>query len=48
MLGLDHIAIIVSSEESLRFYERLGFKESKIIDRSYDTVVFMECVGIAL
>lgn len=48
MLGLDHIAIIVSSEESLRFYEKLGFKESKRIERSYDTVVFMECGSITL
>ena len=43
MVVLDHIALIVSSEKSLRFYEKLGFKESKRIDRSYDTVVFMEC-----
>ncbi len=48
MLGLDHIAIIVSSDESLRFYEKLGFSESKRIERSYDTVVFMECGGIAI
>lgn len=43
MVVLDHIALIVSSEKSLLFYEKLGFKESKRIDRSYDTVVFMEC-----
>ena len=42
MVVLDHIALIVSSEKSLLFYEKLGFKESKRIDRSYDTVVFME------
>ncbi len=48
MLGLDHIAIIVSSGESLRFYEKLGLRESKRIDRSYDTVVFMECGSITL
>ena len=24
---IDHIALIVSSEECLRFYEKLGFKE---------------------
>lgn len=47
MLGLDHIAIIVSSEESLRFYEKLGFREKQRIERSYDTVVFMEC-GVTL
>ena len=43
MVSLDHIALIVSSEESLRFYERLGFREFKRIERSYDNVVFMEC-----
>ncbi len=48
MLRLDHIAIIVSSEESLRFYEKLGFKESQRFTRSYDTVVFMECGIITL
>lgn len=45
---LDHIALIVSSEESLRFYEKLGFKETNRFERSYDTVVFMECRDIVL
>lgn len=48
MFGLDHITIIVSSEESLRFYEKLGFRENQRFERSYDTVVFMECGGISL
>ena len=48
MIGLDHIALIVSSEESLAFYKKLGFKESKRIERSYYTVVFMECGNIVL
>lgn len=48
MISLDHIAIIVSSEESLQFYETLGFKESQRFERSYDTVVFMECGSITL
>ena len=43
MVGLDHIALIVSSEESLRFYEKLSFIEFKRIERSNDTVVFMQC-----
>ena len=42
MLGLDHIALIVSSEDCLKFYEKLGFKETKRIERSYDTVVILE------
>ena len=45
---LDHIAIIVSREEHLEFYERFGFREKKRIERSYDTVVFMECDGVVL
>ena len=45
---LDHIALIVSSEEHLRFYEKLGFKETNRFERSYDTVVFMECGDIVL
>lgn len=48
MVRLDHIALIASSEESLRFYEKLGFTESKRIERSYDTVVFMQCEQIVL
>lgn len=48
MVNLDHIALIVSSEKSIQFYEKLGFKENKRIDRSYDTVVFMQCGQINL
>ncbi|BDZ84422.1 hypothetical protein Lac2_25560 [Claveliimonas bilis] len=48
MVGLDHIALIVSSEESIQFYEKLGFKETKRIERSYDTVVFMRCGQVGL
>ena len=48
MVGLDHIALIVSSEESLKFYKELGFTEIKRIERSYDTVVFVQCGQVAL
>lgn len=48
MVGLDHVAVIVSSEESIQFYEKLGFKETKRIERSYDTVVFMRCGQVSL
>lgn len=47
-MKLNHIALIVSSEESLKFYEKLGFKESNRIKRSYDSVIFMECEDIVL
>lgn len=42
MVGLDHIALIVSKKENLHFYEKLGFREIKRIERSYDMVVFMD------
>lgn len=48
MISLDHIALIVSAEESLRFYGKLGFREFKRIERSYDTVVLMECGLVVL
>ena len=48
MIGLDHIALIVSSEDGLRFYEKLGFKETERFERSYDMVVFMKCGNIIL
>lgn len=47
-MNLDHIALIVSSEESLRFYEKLGFEETNRFERAYDTVAFMECDGVVL
>lgn len=46
--GLDRIALIVSSEDSLRFYEKLGFRETERFERSYDIVVFMTCGNITL
>lgn len=46
--GLDHIALIVSSEDSLRFYEKLGFRETERFERGYDIVVFMTCGNITL
>lgn len=45
---LDHIALIISKEENLKFYEKLGFKEIKRIERSYDTVVFFKHEDVTL
>lgn len=45
---LDHIALIVSKEENLNFYEKLGFRAKTRFERAYDTVDFMECEGIVL
>ena len=47
-MELDHIALIVSKEENLSFYEKLGFVEKNRIERGYDTVVFMECDELLL
>lgn len=47
-MRLDHIALIISSEENLKFYEKLGFKETNRFEREYDSVVFMECDNIVL
>ena len=47
-MELDHIALIVSKEENLAFYKKLGFKEKNRIECEYDTVVFMECDGLLL
>ena len=40
--SLHHVALIVSSEESLRFYELLGFSEIFRKERTNDVVVLME------
>lgn len=47
-MKLDHIALIISREEYLEFYKKLGFREYKRIERAYDTVVFMECDSVTL
>ena len=47
-MELDHIALIVSTEECLSFYKKLGFIEKNRIERGYDTVVFMENNSIVL
>lgn len=47
-MELDHIALIVSKEENLAFYRKLGFTENKRIERGYDTVVFLSCGDVVL
>ena len=47
-MELDHIALIVSKEENLAFYEKLGFIEKNRIERGYDTVVFLSCGDVVL
>ena len=43
--GIHHFAIIVSSEKSIGFYEKLGFQISFRKKCKYDTVVFMDGHG---
>ena len=47
-MELDHIALIVSKEENLTFYKKLGFVEVKRIERKQDVVVFLENDGIVM
>ena len=48
ILGLDHIAIICSSEQSIDFYKQLGFVETCREDRGYDILVFLKGFGFML
>ena len=44
--GIHHFAIIASSEESIRFYTKLGFRETYRKERKYDTVVLLDGYGM--
>ncbi len=46
--GFHHVAIIASSEASIKFYELLGFEETFRKKREYDTIVLMKGCGIEL
>ena len=46
--GFHHVAMIVSGEESVKFYESLGFNEAFRKERDYDTIVLMKGNGIEL
>lgn len=46
--GIHHVAIIASSEASVSFYAKLGFRETFRKERHYDTVVLMEGHGMQL
>ena len=46
--SIHHVAIIVSSEKSIVFYNKLGFIESFRKDRIKDTIVLMDGYGIQL
>ncbi len=46
--GLHHFAMIASSEASIAFYEKLGFRAFLRRDRKYDTIVLLFCHGVQL
>ena len=46
--GIHHFAIIASSEESICFYSKLGFRESYRKERKYDTVVLLDGYGMQI
>ena len=46
--GIHHFAIIASLEESVKFYEKLGFRETYRRERKYDTVVLLEGYGMQI
>lgn len=46
--SIHHFAIIVSSEESVRFYTKLGFREKYRRKRKYDTVVLFDGYGMQM
>ena len=46
--GIHHFAIIASSEKSVGFYGKLGFRETFRKERKNDTVVLMEGHGIQI
>ena len=46
--GLDHIAVLCSSEESIEFYKKLGFEQTMRKDRENDIVLMMTGHGFTL
>ena len=46
--GIHHFAIIVSSENTVKFYERLGFEIFKRVERQQDVVLLLYGHGIQL
>ena len=46
--GIHHFSLIASSEDSVGFYEKLGFREYKRVERKFDTVVLLNGHGIGL
>lgn len=46
--GIHHISLLISSEECLDFYKKLGFEETFRKERKADTVVLLDGYNIQL
>lgn len=46
--AIHRFAIIASSEESIRFYTKLGFRETYRKERKYDTIVLLNGYGMQI
>ncbi len=46
--GIHHFEVIVSDEESVAFYEKLGFKEFFRREREHDVVVLLRGYGVQI
>lgn len=46
--GFHHIALLISSEDCLDFYKKLGFTENYRLQRKADIVVLLEGYGMQL
>lgn len=48
IVGIHHFSLIATSEETIKFYKKLGFMEERRIEREYDTVVLLRGYDIGL
>lgn len=46
--GIHHIALLISSEECLDFYKKLGFMEAFRKERTNDKIILLDGYGIQL
>ncbi len=48
IIGIHHIAFLISSEECLDFYKRLGFMETFRKERTNDKIILLNGFGIQI
>ena len=46
--GIHHVALLVSSEECLDFYKKLGFTESFRKERVNDKIILLDGYGMQM